>query len=71
MDTKSKLEHAVTSYDRKQSTKRGHNPYALGHYFAALNEAEAMTIKGTAWKQALEAVFCDRILQVCLSALDK
>ena len=29
---------ALTEYDRKQSTKKHYNPYALGIYFQALNE---------------------------------
>ena len=33
-----KLVHAVTEYDRKQSTKRGYNPYALGQYLQRIQE---------------------------------
>ncbi len=32
------MAHAVTVWDRKQSTKRGYNVYALGQYFTAIEE---------------------------------
>jgi len=35
MDFHTKLIHELTSLDRRQSTRRGYNPYALPQYFAA------------------------------------
>lgn len=35
-----RLASLLTQYDQKQSTKRGHNPYALGHYLGAVEQWE-------------------------------
>ena len=48
-----KLMHAVTEYDRKQSTRKGYNPYALPQYFAAVNDALADIAAGTSPRAAL------------------
>ncbi len=37
MDTRTKLIMAATEFDRKQSVKPGHNPYALPQYFRAID----------------------------------
>ena len=37
---KSRILHALTEYDRKQSLKKHYNPYALGIYCGALNDWE-------------------------------
>jgi hypothetical protein len=69
METKQKLVNALTEYDRKQSTRRGYNHHALALYFQALDEAEAAVTKGKEWKIALQGVFNDRVLDVCLKAI--
>lgn len=69
MDTKDRIVAALTEYDRRQSTRRGYNHYALGHYLGALQEAEKLVDDGQSWSDALPQVFCDRVLDVCLRAI--
>lgn len=69
MTTKDKLIAALTEYDRKQSTRRGHNPHALALYFEALDEALTQVEKGRSIQTALQGVFNDRVLDVCLRAI--
>lgn len=40
------LAHAVTDYDRRQQTRRGYNPYAIGHYLGAVQAIEADITQG-------------------------
>jgi len=70
MDTKQKLIHALTEYDRKQSMRRGYNPHALAIYFGALDEAENAVNRGQSWWLALTERFNDRVLDVCLKAVE-
>lgn len=51
------LIHLLTVYDRKQSTKRFHNPYALGHYFGAVENVVAGVKAGKTWLEALPLGF--------------
>ena len=60
-ETHHRLIHAVTNWDRKQSTKRGFNPYALAQYFQALDETLALVDAGKTWQQAISATFNDRL----------
>ena len=64
-----KLITAVTEYDRKQSSKRGYNPHALGQYLAAIDEALGLVSKGKSIEYALSATFTDRLLNICLRAI--
>jgi hypothetical protein len=64
-----KLVNALTDYDRKQSTRRGYNPHALALYFEALDDALAQAEKGKPINTALESMFNDRVLSVCLKAI--
>lgn len=66
---KDKLIHAVTQYDRKQSTKRGYNPHALGIYFEWIDEVCADIERGAPIRESVMAGFNDRLLDVCLRAL--
>lgn len=63
------LAHAVTAYDRKQETKKGHNPYAIAHYLHAVDDAVALIEKGSTVRAALLATFNDRLLDVALKAV--
>ena len=38
MTMHAKLIHELTALDRRESTKRGYNPYALPQYFQAAND---------------------------------
>lgn len=69
MNTRDKLIHAATEYDRKQSTRRGYNPYALSQYFAAIDETMAQVDKGVSIKTALAENFNDRLLTVLVKAV--
>ena len=61
-DTKDKLISAATEYDRKQSTKRSYNPYALSQYFAAIDEVILEVDRGVSVETALAHHFNDRLL---------
>ena len=69
MDTKQKLVNALTEYDRRQSARRGYNHHALALYLAALDEAEDRVNRGQSWWLALSESFNDRLLDVCLRAI--
>jgi hypothetical protein len=69
MITHYKLVHAVTEYDRKQSTRRGYNVYALAQYLAAIERAEEMIEQGASLRFALAANFCGRLLDVVLKSV--
>lgn len=69
MNTHDKLIHALTDYDRKQSTKRGYNMYALSHYMEAVHNIDADLAAGADLRAALCAAFCGRLLDVCLKAV--
>ena len=69
MTTHDTLLHALTTYDRKQMTKRGYNVYALAHYMGALHNIEAALAQGTDLRTALVGSFCGRLLDVCLKSV--
>lgn len=66
---KDKLIHAVTDYDRKQSTKPGHNPYALGIYFERVDAICADIDAGADPRAAIVAGFTGRLVASCLREL--
>lgn len=66
---KNKLLHAVTEYDRKQSTKKFYNIYALAQYLMAVERAsEYMVNYDMTLREALLKSFNGRLLDVCLKA---
>ena len=70
MTMKDKLIHAVTQYDMKMETRKGHNIYALPQYFAAVDDAmEYVDQKGWPVEKALRYCFNDRLLDICLKAV--
>jgi hypothetical protein len=69
MDTHSKLAHAVTQYDIRQSKKRGYNIYALAHYLGAVQETCREIEAGKSIRSALVGNFNGRLLDVCLKAV--
>ena len=64
-----KLLNAVTEYDRKQSTGKYYNMYALSHYLGACHAAEERIAAGMSVRQALAASFTGRLLDVVLKAV--
>ena len=68
-DEYSKLVHALTAYDRKQESKRGHNIWALGIYFNALEDFKEYRAKGDTTDRALEKCYNGRLLTALQKAL--
>lgn len=68
MNLQTKLVMAATEYDRKQSTKRGYNRYALSQYLARISEVVADIEAGADIRKALVAGFngplCAKLLKV-------
>lgn len=65
-----KLFNAVTGYDRQQSTKKGYNPYALGHYAKALGNVKWYTENGFPLRKAIITCFTGRLCDKLLRAVD-
>ena len=64
------LVSAATEYDKSQSTKPGHNPYALPQYFAAIDQVEKDHFdNGLTIREALVRNFTGRLLDVMLKAV--
>lgn len=57
-----KLVSAVTQYDMRQAKRKGHNIYALGHYFKAIDNVESDVDNGASLARALYDNFSDRLL---------
>jgi hypothetical protein len=70
LSTHDKLLHAVTEYDRRQSTRKGYNRWALPQYLGAINESIMPDIEnGASLRQALVSHLNGRLLDVCLKAV--
>lgn len=63
-----KLSHAVTDYDRKQSRRKGHNPYALAHYLGAVQQIESAVDAGAELRSAILRRMTGRLADVVLKA---
>jgi hypothetical protein len=65
--TRSQLIHAVTEYDRRQSKRPGHNPYAIAHYCGAVQNVETAVDGGMDLRAAIMDSFngrlCDWVLK--------
>lgn len=70
MDTRQKLIHAVTEYDRRESRKPSYNMYALPQYFARVDEIMADVAKGADIGAAIHAGFTGRLAKVCAKAVN-
>ena len=70
MTTKDKILHAVTELDRRASTRKGHNPHALGIYFQRVDEICADIDNGADPRAAILAGFSGRVADACLKALN-
>ena len=69
LPVRDRVVHALTAYDRKQSTRRGYNMHALSLYFMALDNAAELVSKGQTWPTALSEVFEGPVLKATLKAL--
>jgi hypothetical protein len=61
MNLHSRLDHYLTQWDIKQSTKRGYNPFALGIYLERAERVAADVANGSTVSDAIDVHFCDRI----------
>ena len=68
-DTHFKLVSAATQYDMRQSTRRGHNPYALAHYMGAVADIDADLNAGTPLREAILRHTSDRLATVLLKSV--
>ncbi len=74
MDGKQRFDlvNTVTEWDRKQSTKKGYNRFALGHLFGAVQKVERL-IDVHQWtlRNALLVSFNGNVLNKCLKAVNE
>ena len=69
-EIKSRLISAVTAWDRKQLSKKHHNPHALVIYIERVDEVMRDIESGTNPRAAIIRGFNDRLLDHCLRSLD-
>lgn len=69
MNIKHKLLHAVTQYDRKQSTKANYNHHALGIYMQRVDDVVADILSGATVRQAIIAGFSGPLCNAVLKAV--
>ena len=67
--TRGRLVHAVTEFDRRASTRKGYNPYALGSYLERVDAIAQDIANGASPRKALCAGLSDRLLDHCLKAI--
>ena len=63
MNLRDRLVFALTEWDRKESVKRHHNPYALGIYLARAEQIESDIASGADPAQAVAAGFSGPLLR--------
>jgi hypothetical protein len=61
MNLHSQLDHILTQWDIKQSTKRGYNPFALGIYLERAEDLAKDVAQGATISDAIDKHFCDRL----------
>jgi hypothetical protein len=61
MDLHAQLDHYLTQWDIKQSTKRGYNPFALGIYLRQAERIAKAVDQGVTISDAIDVHFCDRL----------
>lgn len=54
---RNKLVHEITAVDRKNSTKKGYNPYALGIMFGAVDSMFEEIANGQSYESAFQEHF--------------
>lgn len=69
MNTRQKLVHAVTEYDRKESTKKYYNIHALPQYLRGIDEAMHLIDDGLSIRAALVHHFSGRLLNTLLRTM--
>ncbi len=71
MTIRNTLAHAVTSYDRKQSTRRDYNHYALGQYLMRVDDVCRDIEAGANPFDAINAAFCGPLLRHVTKTIQK
>jgi hypothetical protein len=66
---KDKLIHAATEYDKKQSKRAGHNPYALGQYFQRIDSVCEDVENGATPESAISAGFMGGLRRALLKSI--
>jgi len=61
MNLHSQLDHILTQWDIKQSTKRGYNPHALAIYLRQAERIVQSVNQGATISDAIDEHFCDRL----------
>ena len=61
MNLHSQLNHYLTQWDIKQSTKRGYNPFALGIYLERAEDLATDVAQGATISAAIDVHFNDRL----------
>jgi len=61
MNLHSQLDHILTQWDIKQSTKRGYNPNALFIYLRQAERIVEAVDQGATISDAIDEHFCDRL----------
>jgi hypothetical protein len=69
MTIKDKILHAVTEFDRRASTRKGHNPHALSIYFERVAQICEDIDNGADEREAILAGFSGRVADACLKAI--
>lgn len=67
--TRAKIINAFTAYDRRASSRKDHNPYALGHYCKALHRVDRYLEAGYPLRSAIVSCFCGRLCDSILRAI--
>ena len=66
---KAQLIHAATAYDRRRSTRKGYNIYALAQYFMRIDDCLEDMRKGASPRAAIGAGFNDRLRDALIKAI--
>jgi hypothetical protein len=68
-EQKRNLFSAVAEYDRRESRKKGYNPFTAGHLMRALDKMKVDMDEGATVRKALVMNFVGRLLDICLVAV--
>ena len=66
---KAQLIHAATAYDRRRSTRKGYNIYALAQYFTRIDDCLEDMRNGASPRAAIGAGFNDQLRDALLKAI--
>lgn len=67
--TEAKLLNAVAEFDRAESRKKCHNPYALARYAMGVSRVRLHVATGIELRQAIRGEFCGKLCDKLLKAV--